>query len=677
MRMTGRTLGLGLALALSAPCPPVLAQGLAQGQAAPNPPADLASLAAKFGAREAVRSISLSPDGKHLALVSNLSSGDEALSIVNVETGEQPKPIMRSAGSEAHMTSCFWPTDTRLVCEMHYIDVSTSILLGVTRMFSINADGTDIKRLTANSNGRSLYAAQFGGEVIDQTGGDTQGSVLMMRDYVPERTTGTILGSEQTGLGVERIDVTTIKRSTVENARADAIDYISDGLGNVRLYAAQPHTPDGYDRPMINWYYRKAGSRDWSTLNRVDITPSGRIGFQPAAVDPALNVAYGFEGKDGMSALYRVKLDGSMAKELVLARQDVDVDTLLRIGRQRRVVGASYATDRREVVFFDPQLKSLGTALGKAIPGSPMIGFLDASADENRLLMIASADTNPGMLYLFNKAQRKLDEVMPVRPELVDVPLATMKPVMFTARDGSQVPAYLTLPVGGKDKGLPAIVMPHGGPSARDEWGFDWLAQFFAARGFAVLQPNFRGSAGYGMGWFRKNGFQSWKEAIGDVDDAGKWLVKEGIADAGKLAIVGWSYGGYAALQTGVFDPGQYKAIVAIAPVTDLAGLVNASREFTDYNLVHDMIGSGPHVREGSPAANAGKITAPVLMFHGTWDLNVPILQSRTMQDRLKDAGKPVELVEFPKLDHQLDDATARTAMLTRIDTFLHKSMGM
>ncbi|MEI9851159.1 MAG: alpha/beta fold hydrolase [Sphingomonas sp.] len=123
--------------------------------------------------------------------------------------------------------------------------------------------------------------------------------------------------------------------------------------------------------------------------------------------------------------------------------------------------------------------------------------------------------------------------------------------------------------------------MPHGGPGARDEWGFDWLAQFFAARGYAVLQPNFRGSAGYGEDWFLENGFKSWRTAIGDVNDGGRWLVGQGIAAPAKLAIVGWSYGGYAALQSAVLDPELFKAIVAIAPVTDLGALKEESRWFT------------------------------------------------------------------------------------------------
>jgi len=193
----------------------------------------------------------------------------------------------------------------------------------------------------------------------------------------------------------------------------------------------------------------------------------------------------------------------------------------------------------------------------------------------------------------------------------------------------------------------------------------------------AVLQPNFRGSTGYGDAWFRDNGFKSWRIAIGDINDGGRWLVKQGIADPAKLGIVGWSYGGYAALQSSVLDPALFKAIVAIAPVTDLETLRSEAYNFTNFPLVDAFIGRGPHVREGSPALNAQRITAPVMLFHGTEDMNVGIGESRLMAGRLKDAGRAVELVEFKKLDHQLDDSAARATMLAKSDAFLRNALGL
>jgi dipeptidyl aminopeptidase/acylaminoacyl peptidase len=338
-------------------------------------------------------------------------------------------------------------------------------------------------------------------------------------------------------------------------------------------------------------------------------------------------------------------------------------------------VGATFVTDRREAVYFDQELAGLARSLSKALPGLPLIRFIDSSVDESRLLMWAGSDTDPGRYFVFDKPTKKLHEIMLARPELEGATLAQMRPVRYKAADGTEVPAYLTLPPGGTGRNLPAIVMPHGGPSARDEWGFDWLAQFFAARGYAVIQPNYRGSAGYGDAWFQRNGFQSWKIAIGDVNDAGRWLVSQGIADPAKLAAFGWSYGGYAVLQSGVLDPNLFKAVVAVAPVTDLPLLIQDSENWSDHRITRSFIGSGPHLREGSPAQNAGKIQAPVLLFHGDRDFNVSVRQSRVMEEKLKGAGRQAELVVYPKLDHYLEDSAARAEMLKRSDAFFRAAL--
>lgn len=638
----------------------------------PEAAQDAAAIAAAFGRRESVQQISLSPDGARIAVVAPTTGRGAALLVARLDNG-QLKPILRTSGDPDQLRRCEWSTATRLVCTTSAI-VNGAQLLGFTRLFSLDADGSNLKQLSARDSSRALGVVQNGGSIIDWLG-EGGGEVLMTRAYVPESTIGTHLASSRNGLGVERVNTTTLQRSMVEQPNGTAVEYITDGNGVVRIRGLLPQTNAGYDGTVVNYSYRAAGSREWRPLGKLDLV--GRQGFNPYAVDRALDVVYGFDRDGGRQALYKVALDGSAKRELVFAHPHVDVDGLIQVGRQHRVVGVSFATERREIAFFDPELKKLGAALSRALPGLPLVSFIDASADEKTLLLWAGSDVDPGRYYRYDKGTRKLEELLPVRPELASVKLAPVKPVSFAAADGTPIPGYLTLPVDGTGRGLPAVVLPHGGPGARDEWGFDWLAQFFAARGFAVLQPNFRGSAGYGADWFQKNGFQSWRTAIGDVDDGGRWLVKQGIADPNKLAIVGWSYGGYAALQSAVLDPGLFKAIIAIAPVTDLETLRNDSRRYSNFVQVDRFIGAGPHVRQGSPAQNARAITAPVLLFHGDRDQNVAIGQSRLMTDRLRDAGKKVDYVEFKGLDHQLDDNEARTQLLTKADAFLRASMGM
>lgn len=640
---------------------------------AAGPPADPA---AAFGAREDVSSISLSPAGRKIAFISPGPGASSIVYTVEAAEGAQPRRVIGADGRKERITGCGWVSEERLVCQALFLmeDAVPGELLMASRVFAINADGTKVTLLSRRTRADDAYYAFGGGEILDWLPG-TDGAVLMARRYVPEVKIGSIVEDKREGYGVDRIDSVSAAARTVESPNRRAGGYISDGRGDIRIMLVPDFTDSGYATGRFTYYYRTKSGRDWKQLSVYNAI--SETGFRPVAVDPDLDVAYGFKGEGGRDAFYSVALDGSARETLIFSHPQVDVDSTVRIGRGQRVVGVTYATEKREAVYFDKELAALGKALAKALPATPLIRFVDSSVDESKLILWAGSDTDPGRYYLFDKAAKQLRPMMLDRPQLDGATLAPMKPVVYSASDGTKVPAYLTLPPGGAAKNLPAIVMPHGGPSSRDEWGFDWLAQYYASRGFAVLQPNYRGSAGYGDEWYQKNGFQSWRTAIGDVNDAGRWLASQGIADPARLAIVGWSYGGYAALQSGVLDPGLFKAVVAIAPVADLGQLVEDSKNWSYHRLQRNFIGSGPHVREGSPAQNAGRIKSPVLLFHGDKDRNVDVRHSRLMHDKLKGAGGQSELVVFEGLDHQLGDSDVRARMLRRSDEFLRTALGI
>jgi dienelactone hydrolase len=640
---------------------------------APAAPSALADPAILFGARQGVEQVSLSPAGTKIAFLAPQPKGSgNVLYVVDAAAGSQPKVALSANGDPERLTSCRWVTEQRLACNVYMLVRADNDLVGATRLVAVDADGGNLKLLSNPRRWNDLAVSLGGGHVVDWSGGE-EGTVLIGRYFVPEARPGSHLVDEREGYGVDRVDTRTLSAHPVEVPRQRASEYIGDGRGNVRIMGVTRVTGGGQNSGVVEYFYRTADSREWKHLSEYD-TLEG-TGFNPYAVDPDKNVAYGLKKKDGRFTAYSVALDGSGTETLLFAHPVVDVDGFVRIGRNSRVVGVTYTTDKREAVYFDPALKGLAGALSKALPNLPLVEFVDSSADESKLLLWAGSDTDPGRYYLFDKAKKQLGELMVSRPELENRKLATVRHVTYKAGDGTDIPAYLTLPPGSDGKKIPAIVMPHGGPAARDEWGFDWLPQYFAARGYAVLQPEFRGSTGYGDAWFQKNGFQSWRTAIGDIDDAGRWLVAQGIADPGKLAIVGWSYGGYAALQANVLDPNLFKAAVAVAPVTDLALAKAEWENFTIHKMVSKEIGSGPHIREGSPAQNAERIVAPVLLFHGEIDRNVGVQQSRLMADRLRSAGKSVELVVYPKLDHQLDDSDARADMLRKADAFLRANL--
>lgn len=663
MRWTKLAMLAGAAVTLAAP-----------GVTFADPAIDLAR---KFGARESVQQVSLSPDGTKLAVIVPAPSGGQALAVVDLAGDASLRPILKARGGGEELSYCRWATDAMLICSILYRRDGADRPEYFSRLLTVDSASGGTKMLSQDTSNRGLYQMNNGGSLIDWVAEGRPGRILMTRQFVPQTSINTGIKSELEGLGVEAVDVETQKRAIIEKPRGDSGEFIADGQGTVRVMGMYPREPTGYLKGYVDYLYRRKGSRDWEKLGKLELGAQSQSGFNPHAVDSTVDVVYGFDDAGGFTALYSVALDGTFAKTLLVSRNDVDVDGLIRIGRSRRVVGASYATEKRRSEFFDPDLKRLRASLAKALPQFPLIDFVDSTADESKLLVFAGSDTHPGTFYLFDKATKSLGPLLPLRAELNGVALGAMKPVTYPGPDGVQIPGYLTLPAGSSGKGLPAIVMPHGGPGARDEWGFDWLAQYYAARGFAVLQPNFRGSAGYGSAWFQKNGFQSWKVAIGDVNAAGRWLEAQGIAAPGKLAIVGWSYGGYAALQSPALDPGLFQAIVAVAPVTDLDRWRSDFRDTASFKLVDEFVGRGPHLREGSPAQNAGLIKAPVLLFHGDKDTNVEIGHSKLMADRLRDAGKQVEFVEFKELDHYLDDSEARSTMLAQSDAFIRRALGL
>jgi dipeptidyl aminopeptidase/acylaminoacyl peptidase len=628
----------------------------------------LAAAAALFGARESIGSMDLSPDGKMVAYVSPGPGATSAVNVAAIEGGTE-KPIVSSSGNPDRLSWCDFVSDSRLICQIRGVVQMQGTPIGFSRLVAVGADGSNPKPLGQKSSFYDAAIRQFDGSVLDWLPGDGK-HVLMSRVYVPEERAATRMNRVADGLGVDRVDVDTAQVSVVEGADRLASDFMSDGRGNVRIrenYRTQ--TAGEQLSSRTDYYYRPTGSKDWKQLGSFDSTT--REGIIPVAVDAGIDSAYVLKKLDGRMALYRIKLDGSMATELAYSNPRVDVDDVVRVGRGQKVIGVTFAEDVRQTIYFDKEYAALAGSLAKAMPNLPLIQFAGASADGSKLLIFAGSDSDPGRYYSYDKKVRQLSEILLVRPQLENVALAKVKPISYPAVDGTVIPGYLTLPPGKAAKDLPAIVLPHGGPSSRDEWGFDWLAQFLANQGYAVLQPEYRGSDGFGDKWLQQNGFRSWKTSIGDVTAGAKWLVAQGIANPKKLAIVGWSYGGYAALQSAATEPELYRAVVAIAPVTDLAMLKEDSRDFSNSQLVAQFVGTGPHIVEGSPLQNAARIKAPVLMFHGDQDLNVAVRQSKAMDAKLHEAGKKSELVLFPGLDHQLVDSGARTKMLERIGAFL------
>jgi len=602
------------------------------------------------------------PGPRSFAVISNLESGKST--------------VMTSAdGNPEILNWCNYSAPDRAVCRISALTHQLAQILGFERLISMGTDGSDPRLLGQKSSFFDTYLRQSDGVILDWNGA-RDGKVLMEREYVPEGGAAAVesrLAHSKSGLGVDVVDTRNLQTSSVENPREEASDYMTDGRGNVRIMRVDEVRQFGALTGQVKYFYRTPGAHDWKTL--VDYGDY-EDQIEPLAIDADINALYVLKKKDGRQALYTIKLDGTRAEKLIAENPRVDIDGVVRVGEGLRVIGYTYADEARHATYFDPEFKALAASLSKALPNLPIVDFVDSSSNGRKLLIYAESDNDPGRFYLFDRDKKTLNEAMIERPQLEGRTLATQKAVTVPAPDGAQIPAYLTLPPGKAAKNLPAVILPHGGPSSRDEWGFDFLSQFLAARGYAVIQPQYRGSAGYGDEWLNENGFKNWRTSMSDISASAKWLVSQGIADADRMAIFGWSYGGYAALMEAETDPKLYKAVIAVAPVTDLGLLKDDAKGYSSQRIIEDFVGDGPHIDQGSPLRHADRIQAPVLLVHGDLDANVAFRHSQKMADALRSAGKEVEFLQYKGLDHQLRDSSVRAEFLTHMGQLLDRTIG-
>lgn len=636
------------------------------------PTVSLAQDARIFGKRDGAWGTDLSPSGNKAVMMVGGPAGLTVVRVIDLNTGVG-KNILGSKDSRESLNWCQFASDEYLVCNYSGNSKLDGELIPFSRLVVVSADGGNLRQLGQKASEKDAGLRQFDGGIIDWLP-QQPGAVLMARNYVSEiGVTGTNVARSGSGLGVDRIDLATMKVTALESPKDLASEYRTDGHGNVRLQVIDDRL-DGQLTGKTRFKYRKLGSRNWEPLGQYGGNKATDI--YPVAIEEQTNSVFILKDVNGRDALYRMALDGTGAMTMISSNPNVDIDGIVRLGKGQKVIGYTYTDTQGRVAYFDPEYQKLSRSLGKALPNFPLIDISGASANGQKMLVSAGADNHPGAYYVLDRTTKKMQELAIVRPDLEGRALATVKSITFAAADGKKIPAYLTMPVGSSGKNLPAVVLPHGGPSSRDVWGFDWLPQFLAARGYVVIQPEYRGSTGFGAEFQNKNGWINWRTAMSDIGDSARYLTKEGIADPARLAIVGWSYGGYAALQSAAVEPNLYKTAVAIAPVTDLNMLKKENEGYTNGKIVSQFIGSGPHLIEGSPLRNVSKIKIPVLMFHGDYDINVGIAQSEKMESALRSAGAKVEFIRYPGLDHQLEDSNARADMLNRIGIALDAAIG-
>jgi dipeptidyl aminopeptidase/acylaminoacyl peptidase len=373
-------------------------------------------------------------------------------------------------------------------------------------------------------------------------------------------------------------------------------------------------------------------------------------------------------------------LDGSATRPLLDDEandvSDIDYDRITRVPVSVLLGGAD-----QEVRWLDKDAEKRFRSIANAFKGK-RVAVYGRSEDGKRVIAQVDSPSNPPVYYFVDLAKGTADTVGEAYPALIDVKLGDVRVISYKARDGTSVPAYLTIPPGSEGKNLPLVVLPHGGPEARDDYAFGWWAQFLAVRGYAVLQPQFRGSTGFGVAW-RAAGRRQWGGLMqDDVTDGVKAMIEQGVADGTRVCIVGASYGGYSALAGAAFTPDLYRCAVSVNGVSDLPAMLgyekqHSGSESDDLAYWRDHIGPAgdPNVIAKSPVRAASQIKAPVLLMHAVNDTVVPESQSERMARELRQLNKKVTFVPLAGEDHWLSQSATRVQMLKELEKFLAEQL--
>ncbi len=385
-------------------------------------------------------------------------------------------------------------------------------------------------------------------------------------------------------------------------------------------------------------------------------------------------------GRD-KTAIYLYDVQEGKLLNLVYEHPEVDVSGLLRSKARKVITGVAFTTDKTRYEFFDPKRRQLQETLEARLPGR-RVAVTGMSLDERRVIVRTFSDKSLGACYLYEPSSGRLEKLAELSPWLNEAEMADVQPIRFTSRDGLTIHGYLTLPKSAKPVNLPILVNPHGGPWARDVWGFDPETQFLVNRGVGVLQINFRGSTGYGRA-FWEAGFKQWGgEMQNDISDGVHWLVRQGIADPKRIAIYGASYGGYATLAGLAFTPDLYACGIDYVGVSNIFTLLETLPPYWElgrqmmYEMVGDPVKDRELLEQVSPVFHADRIIAPLLVAQGANDPRVKKAESDQIVQALRQRGVDVEYLVKNNEGHGFHNEENRFDFYRRMESFLARHLG-
>lgn len=614
--------------------------------------ADTSGISAEaFGTLPNFELIKLSPTGNRLAGL-QIIEGHEVLVTQSFEAKDENK-VHFSTFKNYRVAGFDWVNDERLVISLMIPKKIDHVRFYITRMIAMNWDKSNNIQLQ-----RKARSSQFHSDVISMLPDDPD-HILVGVDY-----------KERYYPDAYKLNVNDDSMELKMRNMVPVVDWDADQSGAIRMGYARKDNRDSL-------VFRNSPDDDWRTLYHYDAIKEDAP-FLPVGFTEQPHIIYvARQDEGGHQAFYRYDTAENRFLEKVAGHDNFDISGLI-LSETGALEGYHYVDEYTKIVYLTPFFQTLQRQLQKNFPDH-ISRVVSQSRDRRKFIIKVTGPDLPGDYYLLNLDSKEFYKFGLSHPQVDQSKLSPMEIVRYRARDGLEIPGYLSLPQGVDRRSapkIPMVILPHGGPFARDSYGYNYWVQFLTTRGYGVLQMNYRGSSGYGKA-FEEKGYHEWgRKMLEDINDGTKWVIAQGIADPNRICIMGGSYGGYAALQAVVKDPTLYKCSVAMAAVTDVKRKLEGDRRYRYYRRWHYYIRNDElSANQISPAHHVDKLNLPILLIHGTEDERVPYAHSKVMSRAFKKARKPHKFVTLKDGDHYLSRQKNRIRFFQEVEKFLAKNL--
>ncbi len=614
----------------------------------------------KFISPSHIRDLDLSPDGKRLAMIRKGPHEDYLLTTWTIDGGADQLTVLEQDHRGSYLTGVRWVDDERLVVTITHIAEVDGHAIPVSRMTAMDADGGNAVRLMAN---------------IERL--QSNPNLTRFASNLPFDPDHVLMYGFESTWNLYKVNLHSGAAKRVERGTKWTYRWRVNRHGEVKLrYDYRPVSrvekvyvqgDEGWER--IARFRRGEGTYDSSFLSKIGLNKDDDL------------IMFGRKNGDEYAGLYTFNPESQEIEKRIFGVDGYDVFAAIEHPYTHDVVGAVYIDDRPRYHFFDDRLQAIqGFLENKFRHGRVSIASVSRRLD--RVLFLTQEPWRPGRAYLYNRNTRTIEQIGDFAPQF-EKPISKVEILSYKTFDGAEIRSYLTLPASGSKRNLPVIVYPHGGPFTRDYLAFDPIVQFWASRGYAVFQPNFRGSSGFGVS-FEKAGYKQYGERmIDDIAHGMRTLIAKGYADRERMCVVGASYGGYAALTLSARYPELVQCAASINGLTDLpyriervVDLTKRSGEKEDrLEYFNETMGSLEDERRmlerQSPVNLANRIQAPVLLMHATDDQNVDFEHSARMRAALTEAEKSVSFLPLESGGHGLNDVRALKRVMIETTSFV------